>query len=222
MKKMWLFVFLGLTVAGLPLFGGGAADMFGGKKGGQQGAGAGGPAEAAAVAEMPPLDSYSPPSPRQGLQRAGSNVYVWTADPLKPVDEKLPPPVYAISGVKGREIGKYIVGGEYKEKDFLDEVVDVVVILPEKESFSQGILEGTDVSDWIQNLPKGLEARAHGIKKGATSIKIYISGTPEVTMREVIRVTIPGTWLTGGSARSFDSPTEEDSYNSWVASQTQE
>jgi hypothetical protein len=41
-------------------------------------------------------------------------------------------------------------------------------------------------------------------------------------MREVIRVTIPGTWLTGGSARSFVSPTEEDSYNSWVASQTQE
>ena len=223
MKKMQLFVFLGLTLAGLPLFAGGIMDGLGGKSGASQSEGAGAPSQAEAVAEMPPLDWYNPPQPRENPQRAGSNVYAWAATPLSPEAERLPPPVVAISGVRGREIGKYIVGGDYPEKDFSSEIVDVIVDLTEvKDSFSRGILEGEDVSNWIQNLPKGLEARAHGLKKGATSIKIYISGTPEETRRELIRVTIPGTYLTGGSARTFVSPTEEESFTSWEASQTQQ
>jgi hypothetical protein len=205
MKKIWLFVILGLTFAGLPLFAGGIFDGLGGGTTAQSGV-----MEAAAVAEMP--TEYPPPRQRQDLKQADGWVYALPATPLKPEPERLPPPVYAISGVRGQEI----------MEDSPLEAVDINVILPEKETFSRGILEGEDVSNWIVNLPRGLEARAHGTKRGATSIKIYISGTPEVTMREVIRVTIPGTYLTGGSARSFVSPGEEESNRAWEASQTQE
>jgi hypothetical protein len=82
-------------------------------------------------------------------------------------------------------------------------------------------LEGEDVSNWIRNLPDGLEARAHGIKKGAASIRIYISGTPAITMREVVRVNIPGTYLSSGTSQDFVSPNEDESFRSWEAGQTE-
>jgi hypothetical protein len=97
--------------------------------------------------------------------------------------------------------------------------VDIVVELPGKETFSRGILEGENVSDWIPNLPAGLEARAHKVKTGDSSIKIYISGTPSVTARERVRVTIPGTYLAGGASRQFVSPTEEESFDAWKETQ---
>jgi hypothetical protein len=205
MKKIWLFAFLSVTVAGLPLFAGGIFDS-----GGRSATDQSGSVEAAAVAEMP--TEYPPPRRRGTLAPASGDVYALPATPLKPEPERLPPPVYAISGVRGQEI---IEG-------YPLEAVDIIVHLPERETFSRGILEGQDVSNWIDNLPKGLEARAHGTKRGASDIKIYISGTPEETRREVIRVTIPATYLTGGSNRSFVSPTEEESFQAWEASQTQE
>jgi hypothetical protein len=205
MKKMWLFVFLGLTIIGLPAFAIGSMDRSRGRNEVSQNR----VAEVADVAEVPEYDY----EPRQnpGVQRASGNVYALPASPLMPEAERLPPPVYAISGVRGQEI----------LEDSPLEAVDIVVILPERETFSRGILEGADVSNWISNLPNGLEARAHGIKRGATSIRIYISGTPTVTMREVIRVNIPGTYLTGGNSRDFISPNEEESFRSWEVGQTQ-
>ncbi|MDR0589558.1 MAG: hypothetical protein LBG25_03325 [Spirochaetaceae bacterium] len=164
------------------------------------------------VIETPDLDEVSipvpPPRRNRGIQRAGSPVYALPAEALVPEAERIPPPVYAISGVRGQEIREPW------------EVVDIVIELPEKESFSRGILEGEDVSDWIENLPDGLEAKAHKVKKGATSIKMYISGIPTVTMRERIRVTIPGTYLTRRDSREFVSPTEEASFRSWQEEQT--
>jgi hypothetical protein len=203
MKKTWLFVFLGLTIAGLPVFAGGLTD----RSRGQDELSQGRVAEVADVAEVPEQDYM--PRRNPGVQRAEGSVYALPASPLLPEAERLPPPVYAISGVKGQKI----------LEDNPLEVVDIVIILPEKETFSRGILEGEDVSNWISNLPEGLEARAHGIKKGATSVKIYISGTPAVTMRERIRVSIPGTYLTGGNSRDFVSPNEEESFKSWEAGQ---
>jgi hypothetical protein len=119
--------------------------------------------------------------------------------------------VSAISGIRGVEINE----------DARGEAVDIVVNLPQGETFSRGILEGEDVSAWIENLPAGLEARSHGLKRGATIIRMYISGVPTVTGREAIRVTIPGTYLTGGNARQFVSPTEEASQKAWADSQTE-
>jgi hypothetical protein len=205
MKKICLFIFLGLTIAGLPLFAGGVMDGFGGRSEASQ-------SKVADVAEIAEVQERNyEPRQNPGVQRAGGNVYALPASPLMPEAERLPPPVYAISGVKGQEI---LEGSPL-------EAVDIWIALPERLSFSRGILEGEDVSNWIQNLPAGLEARAHGLKKGATSIKIYISGTPSVTMREVIRVNIPGTYLSGGSARNFVSPGEEESFRSWAAGQIQ-
>ncbi|MDR2247618.1 MAG: hypothetical protein LBE17_13270 [Treponema sp.] len=203
MKKIRLFVFLGLTIVGLPLFAKGILD------GGRDEVSQSKVADLVEVAEVQERDY----EPRQnpGIQQAGGNVYALPASPLMPEAERLPPPVYAISGVKGQEI--------FEDRPL--EAVDIVIALPERLTFSRGILEGEDVSNWIQNLPEGLEARAHGIKKGATSIKIYVSGTPAVTMREEIRVSIPGTYLTGGNARTFISPSEEESFRSWAAGQTQ-
>ncbi|MDR1566497.1 MAG: hypothetical protein LBS48_04335 [Treponema sp.] len=166
-------------------------------------------ADVADVAEVPESD-FEPRS-NPNVKRASGNVYALPAGPLSPEAERLPPPVYAIAGIRGVEIRE---GSPW-------EVVDVIVNLPEKETFSRGILEGEDVSEWIQNLPPGLEARAHGIKKGAKTIRIYISGTPAVTMRERVNVNIPGTYLTGGNPRLFVSPTEQESLESWAKTQTE-
>jgi hypothetical protein len=166
-------------------------------------------ADVADVAEV--KDSEFVPRMNPAVQRADGSVYALPAAALNPETERLPSPVYTISGIKGQEISE---GNPW-------EVVDIVVNLPEKESFSNGIIEGHPVNDWILNLPAGLQARAHGVKKGGTSIKIYISGTPEVTGRDVIRVRIPGSYLTSGSDRQFVSPTEEESLAVWEAKQTQ-
>ncbi|MDR2619204.1 MAG: hypothetical protein LBC62_10075 [Treponema sp.] len=205
MKKTVVFVFVWLALTAI--CGGGL--VFAGGVFGRETATQSKVADVADVAEVPERDFI----PRQNLnvKRASGNVYAIPAGPLNPEAERLPPPVYAISGIRGVEIQE---GNPW-------EVVDIVVNLPEKETFSRGILEGADVSDWVQNLPPGLEARAHGIKKGARTISIYISGTPLVTMRERISVNIPGTYLTGGNARQFVSPTEQESFTSWEKSQTE-
>jgi hypothetical protein len=204
MKKNLLFAFVWLTLtavwgSGL-LFAGGGADKDRDRQ----------PrvADLADLAEVKEEDY----TPRQnpGVGRASGSVYALPGEPLRPDPERLPPPVYAISGVKGVEIS---------ETSPL--AVDIIVNLPEKEAFSRGILEGEDVSGWIENLPPGLEARARGVKKGARAINIFISGTPERTAREQVRVSIPGTYLAGGKARQFVSPTEEESFDSWKKSQTE-
>ncbi|MDR1588111.1 MAG: hypothetical protein LBS57_11695 [Treponema sp.] len=205
MKKTMLFVFAGLVIACLPAFALGSRDSDRERDIAEQKQ----VAEVADVAAVEDIDYM--PRQNPGVQRASGSIYALPASPLAPEAERLPPPVYAISGVRGQEIQE---GNPW-------EVVDIVITLPEKETFSRGILEGEDVSNWIRNLPEGLEARAHGIKKGATSVKIYISGTPAVTVREVVRVSIPGTYLASGSSRDFISPTEEESFKSWEASQTQ-
>jgi hypothetical protein len=207
MKKRVAFVVAWLVIACLPAFAGGAADLIRGRGGA---AGRKAVAEGADSAEVPERDDYIPRQ-YKGLTRATGEVYALPAEPLKPEAERLPPPVYAISGVKGQEIRE---GAPW-------EVVDIVIDLPGRETFSRGILEGEDVSNWIANLPGGLEARAHGIKKGAKTVKIYVSGRPEVTMREVIQVTIPGTYLKGGNALNFVSPTEAESFETWEAGQTE-
>jgi hypothetical protein len=202
MKKTVLLVFVGLLIACLPAFAGGMIDRSGGESTGQSGT-----ADVADVAEVPVREYV--PRQNPSVQRASGQVSALPADPLSPEPERLPPPVYAISGVKGQEIRE---GAPW-------EVVDIVIDLPERETFSRGLLEGEDVSNWIPNLPSGLEARAHNTKKSATSIKIYISGTPDVTIRATISVNIPGTYLTGGTDRRFVSPTEEDSFTAWQAGQ---
>ncbi|MFP3089747.1 hypothetical protein LQZ21_05410 [Treponema sp. TIM-1] len=216
MKRM-LFIFVGLAMISIHGFALGGSDSSASRKGegGTQ-----------YVIETPNLDEVriQVPLPRRnaGIQRAGSPVYALPADALAPEAERIPPPVYAISGVRGQEIREVKELREIGRNTYAVtwEVVDIVVELPEGETFSQGILEGEDVSDWIENLPDGLEATAHKVKKGANSIKIYISGIPTVTMRELIRVNIPGTYLTRGNSRAFVSPTEEASFQSWQEGQT--
>jgi hypothetical protein len=167
-------------------------------------------AEAAEVSEVKDADFVPRRNPAAG--QASSTVYAIPAVALKPevAEERLPPPVYAISGVRNQEI----------RENTPQEVVDIVIELPAKRAFSQGLVEGAYVSDWISNLPAGLEGRAHNVKQGATSIRIYVAGTPTIAVREEIRVTIPGTFLTGGTALQFFSPSETESLSAWEASQT--
>jgi hypothetical protein len=204
MKKNLMFVFVWLTMTvlwgGNLLFASGAASR--GRAGQSR------VADLADVAEVQDIEYQ--PRRNPGVQRASGSVSALPATALNPEAERIPPPVYAISGIKGVEIQE------------LWEVVDIIVKLPEKETFSEGILEGEDVSNWILNLPAGLEARAHGIKKGAKEIKIYISGTPTETKREFVQVEIPGTYLTSGTALRADSPTEKESFDSWKNAKTTE
>jgi hypothetical protein len=169
---------------------------------------AAGVAEAAEVSEVQDADFVPRRNPAAG--RASSAVYAMPAVALQPEVERLPTPVYAISGVRNQEI----------QAETPWEVVDVVVKLPVGETFSRGLVEGTDVSDWILNLPSGLEGRAHNVKKGATSIRIYVTGIPTVTAREEIKVRVPGAYLKGGTDLQFVSPTETESISAWEASQT--
>jgi hypothetical protein len=202
MKKLIIFGFAGLMLlsAGGTAF---ASAIF------QQGSSSQGRvADAAEVAEV--ADREFSPRRNPAVVQAGGNIFALPATPLEPEAARLPPPFYAISGVRGVEISEGEDG----------EAVDIIVNLPERESFSRGILEGDDVSSWIENLPAGLEARAHGVKRNDKVIKIYVSGIPTVTGREIVRVTIPGTYLTGGNARQFVSPSQEESQQAWEDSQT--
>jgi hypothetical protein len=202
MRKTLLFAFVWLT---LTVLSGGGLLYAGGIMGGQKASQAR-VVDVGDVAEV--ADQDYPIRRNPSVKQASGSVYALPAKPLNPELERLPPPVYAISGVKGVEIA-----------ETSPEVVDIIVNLPEKEKFSRGILEGTDVSDWIPNLPAGLEARAHGVKKGAAVINIFISGTPVITAKTPVQVTIPGTFLEGGAARQFVSPTEQESFDSWQKSQ---
>ena len=166
-------------------------------------------AEVADLAEV--ADTLYEPRRNPATTAAGSTIYPLPATPLKPESERLPPPVYAVSGVKGQPIS---------EAD-PHEVVDIVMLLPAGTTFSRGILEGEDISDWFRNLPPGLEALAHGVKRGAASIKVYISGIPSITGRSEIQAAIPAQYLSSNQNLSFKSPTESESYEAWAASQTQ-
>jgi hypothetical protein len=165
-------------------------------------------AKAGEVSEVEDSDFVPRRNPAAG--RASSAVYAAPALPLKPEAERLPTPGYARSGVRNQEI----------QEDSQGEVVDIVVELPAKETFSRGLVEGADVTDWILNLPAGLEGRTHNVKKGATSIRIYVSGIPATTARQEIKVKIPGTYLSGGADLQFVSPTETESLSAWEAGQT--
>jgi hypothetical protein len=206
MKKKLFLVLAGLTMISLSGFGAGQNEA-------KQQAYVEDQRTAAGVADLSAVPAVpdEPAIPRRNplTKAAGGSVYALPAVALDPEEERLPPPPYAISGVKGQAIN---------EDNPWWEVVDIVVILPENESFSKGMLEGYEVTDWII-LPRGLKALAHNVKKGAKQIKIYISGTPEETWRDMVKVTIPGSYLTGGSDRTFVSPTEEESFTAWEVQQ---
>jgi hypothetical protein len=216
MKKKVFFVFAGLIMISVSVFGSGLTESRS-RTGGSNRRGV---SEGEDLAEVPDIEYIPRQNPLVGRAgvvrpedlRTKGDVYALPATALKPEAERLPPPVYAISGVKGQEIN---------EHDPWWEVVDIVVVLPEKEKFAKGLIEGHEVNDWILNLPKGLEAKVHRIKKGATTVKMYISGIPEETMRDTIRVTIPGEFLEGGRNREFASPTEIDSRKAWEDIQTE-
>jgi hypothetical protein len=202
MKKALFLVAAGLTMLSVSTFGAGLFERRSGET------------DQAWVAEVPEGDIEARFNPAVAGRRAEGNPYALLATDFSPATEKLPPPYYAISGVKGQEILEP-VGGKARE------AVDIVVDLPQNESFVRGLIEGTDVSSWIVNLPRGLEARAHALRRNAKSIRIYVSGTPEVTARAIVSVNIPGNYLKGGVDLRYDSPSADESYNSWREKQTQ-
>jgi hypothetical protein len=209
MKKLMVFVFAGLmmlVVSGTLFAGGGRDDSISG----------GGTARAEVIDQVP-VDKSLPQRDRRTIaaewRTDEGGVHALPATKLDTWEEVLPPPFYAISGVRGQAI---------REEGSAIEAVDIRIDLPKGEKFARGLLGGDDVSSWIENLPAGLEARAHRVRKGATYILIYISGTPTVTAREVIRVTVPSTYLTRGAALQFVSPTEEENQTTWVDRQTKE
>jgi hypothetical protein len=217
MKKMLFLVLVGLALVTSSVFGGGIRDSVLGKPGGADASTTSGAsnvpnrpsvAEGADVAEVAVQDYV--PRRNPAVVFAIGDVIAKPAEALQPEVERLPPPVYTISGVKGREIS---------EGDPL-EAVDIVVTLPNSEVFSVGLIEGQDVSSWILNLPDGLEALAHRVKKGDSTVKIFVSGTPKETLRDTIRLTIPGDFLGRGTALEFTTPTEPASRKVWEDSQT--
>jgi hypothetical protein len=208
MKKLMVLVFAGLMMLVV------SGSLF--ANGGQDLPGQGGTARAEEIDQVP-VDKSLPQRDRRTIaaewRTNDGGVHALPATKLDTWEEVLPPPFYAISGVRGQPI---------REDGSAMEAVDIRIDLPKGEKFSRGLMGGDDVSSWIENLPAGLEARAHRVRKGATYILIYISGTPTVTAREVIRVTVPSTYLTRGAAVQFVSPTEEENQTTWVDRQTKE
>jgi hypothetical protein len=88
---------------------------------------------------------------------------------------------------------------------------DVEVVFPTGITFASTILDRTDVTTWITNLPAGLGGEIHeaaGGEKGVKSFKIYVSGTPTETRKEPVQVTIPGEFLSSGSSLTI-TPNEK-------------
>jgi hypothetical protein len=56
---------------------------------------------------------------------------------------------------------------------------------------------------------------AHGVKKGAAQMRIYITGTPETTRRSEVQLTVPGRYLSSNRNMHFGSPEEEASIEAW-------
>jgi hypothetical protein len=192
MKKLLVTVIV-LSVTGASVFAAGILDFA--KK--EPSSSRSSVATAADLAEVPDEAYYPRRNPR--AEQAQGEVYAVPAKNLKEPVEALPPPVYAISGVKNQEI----------RVTYPTEVVDIVVILPEGDSFNRDISETWDATAWIQNLPSGLTARAHEVKKGAREIRLFVSGTPTEARRSNIRVKIPASFLANGREREFVSSTEE-------------
>jgi hypothetical protein len=160
------------------------------------------------IAEVEDWDVSQDLRRNPNTEKAQGYVYAEPAAALKEAPlPTLPPPVYAISGVKGLEI-----------RD--SERVDLVVVLPEPDRFARGLIEGEDVSNWVENLPQGLEALAHRVKVNDKSMRIYITGTPAVSSRGSVIVNIPGVYLESSQTRRFVSPTEEATQRVFEKSQT--
>ncbi len=72
---------------------------------------------------------------------------------------------------------------------------DVVVTLVD-DAIKDEIVQNTDLSFWISNLPPGLSAQAkETFSAGAETITLEISGTPEKALRAPIRIKVPGAAL---------------------------
>jgi hypothetical protein len=90
-------------------------------------------------------------------------------------------------------------------KDTAIDAKDVRVLFPDNVRFKETIPDRTDVTSWITNLPAGLVGNMHEATGTAKEFKILVTGTPSETRKEVIKVTIPGEFLIGGSDVTIES-----------------
>ena len=69
----------------------------------------------------------------------------------------------------------------------------------------KAISEGTDVSSWVEEFPKGLVAKISAVSEGATSATITISGTPITELSGELYLTIPTEFLATGNDKAVVS-----------------
>jgi len=214
-------VVIGVLCAALAarVFAGGSLDDIDGAsstrstRGGLQTSGGAAAAGVYDVDDLPyvPDETYYPEAnPR--TRKAVGELYVTPSDGLRAGDARLPPPVHAISGVRGQRLDDTVraPAGSARKNPYA-ETVDVFVNVGENDYFVRDVREGFDATTWIENLPEGLRARAHHVSAGkeARVIGFYITGVPRTARRSEIRVVIPAGFLASGRERTFVSSTEE-------------
>jgi formylglycine-generating enzyme required for sulfatase activity len=81
-----------------------------------------------------------------------------------------------------------------------------VVITIARQSLRVAIEADADLSDWIGNLPEGLNAKAAALApKDATSVTLTVSGTPEATLEQELTIGIPELVLVDYKALPVDT-----------------
>ena len=120
---------------------------------------------AAAACKTSPGPAPAPPPPRTTIE---INVELRPGGPLQlgPGEGK----GQAITGVQGEEI----------------EPTDIIITF-RNESVRDDIRAGTEVNNWIGNLPQGLKVRVREAKKNSNRIILLVDGAPQNIVNEQIK-----------------------------------
>jgi hypothetical protein len=100
------------------------------------------------------------------------------------------------------------LGSKIVPKDIMIALIETSIQIP--------IKDGADITSWFLNIPRGLQATAHGLdpespfaaEKGATVIIATINGIPEQTINQPIKIRVP--WEVTNRSWDFHIPPNED------------
>jgi hypothetical protein len=135
------------------------------------------------------VDVAAPKAQEKTVKTAPGSIQVLKPTGFKPAKDNLGEIYSAIVGNKDTEINPK----------------DVKVTFPDGIAFLETVEDRTDVTTWITNLPDGLTANIHEALSGKKEFLMLVSGTPSETRKEPIQVTVPGSFLTGGTDVSIQA-----------------
>jgi hypothetical protein len=119
------------------------------------------------------------------------NAIIDIADAVLDIGDVDPSELGEVSAVWARSARTIVIGGS------VGSVITpkTITVKFDHAALSFAIPVGTNLSDWITNLPTGLSAITSGAEKDATEIKLTISGTPQAAIDQPVYVKVPAEFL---------------------------